>query len=199
MKVAIVLLPKNGEVNLSVSSAGRAPRYFLLGRRKHLLLCGALLICAIGVWFTTQLSTMAINAMAKPRFYPDPWSPSEQVTVVKIDESKTEIPQARGWLKRVLAKVTPEEPPPSRVLPFDGSRVLSRGAKVVVHFDGQSIVAEVAGAPNESVLLRRGHLPERLYVLGDSSYAVMANQKSKIVRASDIFATVAAPVEIARN
>ena len=199
MKVDIVLLPTTDSVNLSFWSAGKGTRFVCLGRRKHLLVLSAVLACAMGVWFMTQMSTMANNAMATARVLWDRVPVIAEVVSARTDEVKVESPSSRGWLRRILAKISREEPARSRVLPFDGSRVLSRGERVLVRFGGEITIAEVAGAPKETVLLLRGTSPERLYVLGDESYAVMANQQSKIVRVSDIMATVTAPMQIARN
>jgi hypothetical protein len=202
MKVAIVTQPKSGIVNLSIWSAGKGARFICLGRRKHLVLFATMFVCVMGAWFAAQLSIMSSNAEARAEVLSQPVPVGAEVVFVKAAEPKAdklESSNSRGWLRKLIAKMSPQDSAPSRVLPFDGSRVLSRGDKVVVRFGDEVTIAVVAGAPRETVLLRRGQTLERLYVLGDESYAVMANQQSKIVRASDITATISVPLQMARN
>jgi len=199
MKIAVVFLPKNGELNLSIAGEGRPARLLLLGRRKQLVVLGALLLCAAGLWFAGVMSTMMQHATAEPTLTADPAIVvHEEAPVAAPVAPVAPAPAKRSWLRQILARHEQPEPA-SRVLPFDGSRTLHRGDKVVVSVDGASMLAEIAGAPNESVLLRRGRTLERLYVLGDSSYAIIANQQSRVIHVADIFATVDAVAQVARN
>ena len=196
MNVAIVTQPKSDIVNLSVWKAGKGARSVSLGRRKNIILLGLAIVASLAMWVGLQVYIMTSNAVARANDF-------AAAVAANADGAKAEqveIAKPRGWLRQLAAKITPQETPHSRVVAYDGVRMLSRGTKVVMYVNGQRYLAEVAGVPNEAVLLRRGSAPERLYVLGDESYAVVANQQSKVVRARDITATVDdSPVQVARN
>jgi hypothetical protein len=196
MNVAIVMKPKSDIVNLSIWSAGKGTRYVSLGRRKNIILMSLAIVASVALWLGLQVYIMTSNAVVRANDF----AAAVSANAEGAKAEQVEIVKPRGWLRQIAAKIAPQETPRSRVVAYDGVRALSRGTKVVLYVNGQRYLAEVAGAPNESVLLRRGSVPERLYVLGDESYAVVANQQSKVVRASDITATVDdAPVQMARN
>lgn len=203
MNVAIVMQPKSGIVNLSIWSAGKGARFFSLGRRRNLILMGVAMFGVMALWLGSQVYLMANNAGLKASEFTAVFSVGTEVDIVKSSDGKVShitTAKPRGWLRQLVAKFSPKETPHSRVVAYDGSRLLSRGTKVVLNMNGLRTIAEVAGAPNETVLLLRGSAPDRLYVLGDASYAVMADHQSKVVRASDITATIDdGPVRMARN
>ncbi|HUR59070.1 MAG TPA: hypothetical protein VM029_15250 [Opitutaceae bacterium] len=200
MKVAVIFLPKNGEITLSVIATGKSPRYFLLGRRKQLALLALLLTGVLSFWAVSEFTDMVENASAEPTALSRSPAPTAALSLdrpadleVFLGDKNNAVPLATS------AEVLPKNPARWRVLPFDSSRPLKRGDVVVVRAAGRSEVVEVAAVPNESVLLRRGLRLHRLYHVGEGSYVVMARDQSRIVQTGDIYATVIPALELARN
>jgi hypothetical protein len=173
MKIAVVLMPKRGEVNLSVESE-KLPRVFFFGRTQFALL-GALLLCA-----ALLMAVTAWMADGPPR-----------AAALPADNASPQL--APETASRPHATISGEPSSAvirSRVLPFDRSQSLKRGDLVVVNQRGVSAVRQVAAAANEGVLLRRGKALQGLYVTGENSYVVLSDRDGKIIRAEEIVATV---------
>ena len=165
MKIALVLVPKDAEMNVSFKNSKKTPRTFIVGRGLELFVLSLLLLCALAL-FIINLS---------PAF--------------RFGATAVSTPKASGesFVCAVPARVIAR--------PWDGSRLLQVGDLIVVRGESTPLLRKIAASPNETVRLRSGNSLKALYVVGDGSYLVVSSQKElSTVRSKEIRATLATAV-----
>ena len=73
---------------------------------------------------------------------------------------------------------------------FDGSQPKAEDRATANPMSAPKLRGVVAG-PNQTVLLRRGHLPHALYVLGENGYVIISGNQSRLVRLDELYAMAA--------
>lgn len=164
MKFAIVTLPDHAECEFLIKPGEKRLRVLVIGRGKQLAVLAMLLLCASALFATTRVaSTEAGFASATP-------SPA---------------------LVEFQAPVGPPVEQRTVASHFDGLRTLKVGDLVIMDGTTAPKVRQIAGAPNQTVLLRRGNSLHALYLVGDNGYVVVVDNESRLVHSAQIRATVA--------
>ncbi|HMJ92231.1 MAG TPA: hypothetical protein VK530_20585 [Candidatus Acidoferrum sp.] len=166
MKIAVVMLPRSGNVEVMVNGQMKAvPRVVLLGRGRISLVLLAMLACAA----TIGVGTYSTLQRSKP-----------------ADGGDTSQPRkSDGIAERVERR--------SVVRPLEPSDELKKGDLVVLRPNSFSTpkVQQVAATPNETVVIRRGGVLDSLYMLGGSGYVVVSDtEPTRIVRPEEISGTL---------
>jgi hypothetical protein len=172
MKIALVILPKDSDCDL-VTNGSVAPRVLMLGRAKVLGVLASLFACAVLLVITTFLvsrETLAGSAVVR-----------EAPAAANTDASPATV--ATPPIAQHRAVVRPIENPVS----------LRRGDTVVLRSKASAgpAVRKVAGAPRETVVIRRGGEVDGLYLLGANSYVVTADSApARVIRPDEIVGTL---------
>jgi hypothetical protein len=122
-----------------------------------------LFLCALALVGTTYFATSEAKASA-----PTP------IALPRLQSTPAALPAADRAMVRQ----------------YDGSRPLKAGDMVILKGSTAPRVRQIAAAPKEGVLLRRGAALHALYVTGANSYVVISDKDSRIVAANEIRATI---------
>ena len=163
MKLAVVALPNEMKCEVVPREGQATPQIVFIGRTKQVAVLAGLFLCALALVGTTYFATSEARASS-----PAPLA--------------------------VAPRLPAPEPLPAADRPmvrqYDGSKPLKAGDMVILKGSSAPKVRQIAAAPNQGVLLRRGQALHALYVTGDKSYVVISDKDSRIVGANDIRATI---------
>ena len=159
MKIAVVFVPKDGQVTMFVNNTHKAPFSFILGRGLEMTVLTTLLLCSLALVTWHYLPAVRFDSAAVP----PPKVPSNPyVCAVPV--------RPIAW-------------------PFDGSRALKVGDLVILNGTNAPTLRQIAATPHDTLSLRNGTMLEKFYAVGREGYIVVADQSYSLVRADEIRAT----------
>lgn len=164
MKFAVVPLPDHAECEFVIKEGEKPPRVIIIGRGKQLAMLITLLLCASAL--------VATNRFA-----------SEETELASATLAPAPVESSVPVVSRVEHRSVASH--------FDGTRTLKAGDLVIMDGATAPKVRQIAAAPNQTVLLRRGNSLHALYLVGDNGCVVVSDNENRLVHLAQIRATVA--------